>query len=103
MDVTKNYRKLQDKKAYNIMTDRMLHIATKLQAFSAENERGRKKSEECAVVYRQVPYCTIGVIIGNLVLPTYKHYKAFARYRFFGLHCRGRVCVPYKNEKAEAW
>ena len=85
------------------MTDRMLHIATKLQAFSAEKWKRAKKSEECAVVYRQVPYFTFWLMMGNLVLPTYKHYKAFAIYRFFGQHRRGLICVPHKNGKAEAW
>ena len=84
------------------MTYRMLQMLHLLQAFSAEKWKRAKKSEECAVLYRQVPYFTFWQMMGNLVLPTYQHYKAFARYRFFGQHRREWICVPHKNGNAEA-
>ena len=74
-----------------------------LQAFSIEKWRGRKKSEECAVMYRQVPYCTFGRMMSKLANQPTNITRHLQEYRFFGRYRRGWICVPHKNEKAEAW
>ena len=85
------------------MTYRMLQMLHLLQAFSGEKWKRAKKSEECAVGYRQVPYLPFGRWWATSFYQPTNITRHLQDTAFSDNIAEDEFVFRIKNGKAEAW